>query len=151
MAMSFGSKLMKILSGSFSDGSLVGEAAGGAAWIAKALVSSGYRADFSIESLGEVDRFFDDQGSDGQARAGGLLAKNLGRTLFCLGAYCGEVIRRHHGGIWMPGGPERDAEINLALQLPDGSVIWPVQRVMKRFRLGREDSLVAYAASIAAA
>ena len=48
----------------------------------------------------------------------------------------------------MPGGQEPDAEINLALQLPDGSVIWPVQRVMKRYRFGPEDSLVAYAASI---
>ena len=148
--MSFLSKLAKILSGASAGRSLVEDASDGAVWMSKTLTSSGYRADFSIESLGEVDRFFDEQVTEGQARAGGLLAKNLGRTLFCLGAYCGEVIRRHRCGTWMPGGQEPDAEINLALQLPDGSVIWPVQRAMKRYRFGREDSLVAYAASIEA-
>jgi hypothetical protein len=28
--------------------------------------------------------------------------------------------------------------MNIALHLPDGSIIWPVQRVIKRFRNGPE-------------
>jgi hypothetical protein len=47
-------------------------------WVANALTSSGYRADFSLESLKEIDRFFDEQSQDGEAVAGGLLAEQLG-------------------------------------------------------------------------
>jgi hypothetical protein len=36
--------------------------------------------------------------------------------------------------------------MNIALHLPDGSIIWPVQRVIKRFRNGPEDSIAFYGA-----
>jgi len=30
-------------------------------WVTKALNSSGYKADYSLESIKEIDRFFDEQ------------------------------------------------------------------------------------------
>ncbi|MFC8349990.1 hypothetical protein [Streptomyces sp. NPDC057280] len=60
-----------------------------AEWIAGALQHSGYQADFSPQSLAEIDRFIDDHWSDGRARPGGLLADALGHKLFSLGAYVG--------------------------------------------------------------
>lgn len=42
-----------------------------------------------------------------------------------------------------------DGEINIRLCLNTGSVIWPVQRVIKRFRNGAEDSIAVYAALLA--
>jgi len=117
-------------------------------WIAKALQSSGYAADFSPGSLREIERFFEEQTLNGAARQGGLLSESLGSRLFALGGYVGEVIRRERGGAWIANDDDPQAEINITLKLPDGSTIWPMQRVMKRFRNGSEDSLTAYGTAL---
>jgi len=131
--------------------SLENDAIGGAAWIAEALKSSGYHADFSVQSLKEVDRFFDEQVTQGAAHPKGLLGQQLGQRLFCLGAYVGEVIRRACGGSWHADESDPQAEVNLTLRLPDGSLLWPVQRVMKRFQHGAGESLHAYAIAVSRA
>jgi hypothetical protein len=56
----------------------------------------------------------------------------------------GEVIRRNRGGVWRADDEDPEGEINVALELPDGSVIWPVQRVMKRCVNGAEDGIAVY-------
>ncbi len=68
-------------------------------WIVTALNYSKYKADFTLESMKEIDRFFDEQNQ--------------------------------------PGGI-----------LTDGSIIFPVQRVTKRYKLGTEESIFAYAYAI---
>lgn len=119
-----------------------------ASWIAEALSSSGYVADFSPSSLWSIDRFFDEQSKRGRPRRGGLLANNLGSRVFALGAYTGEVVRRHAGGDWHCNEDDPRGEINVQLVLPDGGIIWPVQRVMKRLRNGAEDGIAAYGAAL---
>ena len=114
-------------------------------WIAPALTSSGYRADLSPSSLWDLERFFGEQAQNGRARPGGLLSEGLGSRLFGLGAYLGEVIRRDLGGTWHGDDSDPQAEINVAVDLADGKRIWPVQRVMKRFRNGPEDNVAHYA------
>jgi hypothetical protein len=125
-------------------GTLVEDAREAADWVAGALASSGYEADFSLESLREIDRFFDDHAPGGEAVPDGLLSENLGRRLFALGAYVGEVVLRQQGGRWEADDEDPEGEINLRVVLPGGAVLWPVQRVMKRFRHGREDGIHAY-------
>jgi hypothetical protein len=120
----------------------------GAKWIAKALSNSGYRANFSLNSLKEIDRFFDEHAPDGKARPGGLLSHDLGPRIFALGAYVGEVIRRQAGGQWEGDDNDPDAEVNLAVRLKSGAVLWPVQRVMKRYRNGAEDGIYIYGLAI---
>jgi hypothetical protein len=115
-----------------------------AEWIAEALRSSGYRVDFSPESLWQIDFFFDEHSRNGEPTSGGLLSKDLGKRLFALGAYVGEVLRRNVGGEWHGNNADPHAEINVELQLPSGTQCWPVQRVMKRFKNGSEDSIAAY-------
>jgi len=115
-----------------------------AEWIAKALSSSGYKADFSVESLKEIDRFFDDQMLNGAPKPNGLLATQRGSRLFALGAYVGEVIRRSAGGEWIGDDNDPQAEINVALRLKHGTILWPIQRVIKRFNNGSEDGIYAY-------
>ncbi|WP_051366939.1 hypothetical protein [Hamadaea tsunoensis] len=131
--------------------SLAEDLDGSAAWISQALSSSGYPADFSPGSLWAVDRFFDDQSVAGRARPGGLLDKDLGGRLFAVGAYVGEVIRRAVGAQWRTDDQDPHGEVNVELVLPDGSTVWPVQRVMKRFKNGAEDGLVAYATALGVA
>jgi hypothetical protein len=118
-----------------------------AAWIASALSSSGYKADFSPASVGEVERFFELNSKEGKAVAGGLLSENLGSRLFALGSYCGEVLRREVGGQWITEDSDPQGEINAALKLKNGVTCWPIQRVMKRFQ-SAENNLVHWAAEL---
>lgn len=108
-------------------------------WIAKALNSSNYKADFSINSLKEIDRFFDEQNSPD-----GILSRNRGQILFALGAYIGEVIISVCGGEWLTDDTDPQGEVNIAVKLKDGSIIFPVQRAMKRYMNGKEDSIYDY-------
>jgi len=39
-------------------------------------------------------------------------------------------------------------EVNVELHLPDGSIIWPVQRVVKRFFKGPEENVAHYARNL---
>ncbi len=123
---------------------IIEDAQRAAEWISQALESSGYHADFSPESLWQIDFFFDDHSRNGEAIANGLLSKELGKRLFALGAYVGEVLRRNIGGEWYGDDTDPQAEINIELRLATGGKCWPVQRVMKRFKNGPEDSIVAY-------
>jgi len=118
-----------------------------AQWISKALQSSGYGADFAPQSISEVERFFREQTKDGEPISGGLMAQDLGRRLFALGCYCGEVLRRELGGQWLTNDGDPEGEINAALEVSGGTTCWPMQRVMKRLR-SDEDDLVAWAEGI---
>ena len=123
---------------------IVKDAVEAAEWMAKTLSSSGYKADFTLESLKEVDRFVDDQAPRGKPKAGGLLSDHSGTRIFALGAYVGEVIRRQGGGQWRGDDNDPKGEINLAIQLKSGTIFWPMQRIMKRIKNGPEDGIYAY-------
>ena len=110
-----------------------------AAWVVKALNSSGYRADYTLESMKELDRFFDEQSGPG-----GILSRNRGQILFALGSYVGETAIRLWGGRWLTDDSDPEGEVNIMVELTGGVRFWPVVRCMKRCRLGREESLYAY-------
>lgn len=128
---------------------IVRDVFGAADWMAKALTSSGYDADYSLESLREMDRFFDEHSADGHPRPGGLLAERTRQRIFGLGAYVGEVIRRRGGGgEWIGDDGDPKAEINVRLKLASGTEIWPMQRAIKRLVNGEEDAVYPYAAIV---
>jgi len=127
---------------------ILNDALASAEQISMVLSQSGYRADFTLESLKQVDRFFEEQVTNGKPKPGGLLSQQLGARLFALGAYVGEVIRRQNGGEWQGDDNDSRAEINIAVRLKDGTVFWPVQRIMKRFKNGAEDSIWPYGAAL---
>jgi len=117
-------------------------------WISRALQSSGYRADFSPQSLWEIDRFLDDHSVNGTAKPGGLLSQDLGRRLFAIGSYIGEVVRCDVGGEWVGDDADPEVEINVELHLPNDARCWPTQRAMKRFKNGPEDSIAFWGSSM---
>ncbi len=131
-----------------ADRSVVKDVLSAAEWISQALSSSGYKADFSVESLREVDRFFEEQAPGGKPVPGGLLSESLGSRLFAIGSYVGETIRRHSGGSWQGNDSDPQAEINVAVELKSGATFWPVQRIMKRFNNGSEDGIYVYAIAL---
>src|SRR5438105_2428181 len=83
-----------------STASLITDARRMADHIAEALSQSGYKADFSLDSLREIDRFFDEHSRDGEAMPGGLLSEALGSRIFAIGSYVGECVIKHYGGTW---------------------------------------------------
>jgi hypothetical protein len=81
-----------------------------------------------------------------QPKPDSTLSRSLGLTVFALGGYTGEVIRRNTDAAHWAGDDEGPhAEMNLSMVLGDGSQIWPVQRVVKRVTGGSAESVHAYA------
>jgi hypothetical protein len=127
-----------------AERAIVKDAMDAAEWMAKVLSNWGYKADFTLDSLKEVDRFLDEQVLEGNPKPGGLLSRNMGAHVFALGAYVGKVIRRQGNGHWQGNDGDDHPEITLAVRLKSGDVFWPTQRVIKRFKNGAEDGIFVY-------
>ena len=114
-------------------------------WLIKAFKEDHIFLDYSIGSLIEVDRFFNQHAINGQAIKGGRLSKNLGAVLFSIAAYVGDcLIKNVKGCGWVTDDEDPEGEINISVQFPNGGIVWPMQRVMKRFKLGSEESIYFY-------
>lgn len=87
-------------------------------WVILAQLSSGYKADLTVESMREIDRFFDEQNTPD-----GILSKNRGTILFSLGCYIGETIINNFGGCWITDDNDPQGEMNIAVKLPDGTTL----------------------------
>jgi hypothetical protein len=124
--------------------SIVRDAVEAADWMAKSLAGWGYKADFSLESLKDIDRFIDEEAPDGKPKPGGHLAQQFGAHIFGLGAYLGETIRRQGDGQWEGNDRDTYPEVTLAVRLKSGAVLWPTQRVLKRLEYGPESGLYPY-------
>jgi hypothetical protein len=128
--------------------SIVRDAVEAADWMAKSLAGWGYKADFSLESLKDVDRFIDEEAPDGKPKPGGHMAQHFGMHIFGLGAYLGETIRRQGEGQWEGNDRDTYPEVTLAVRLKSGAVLWPTQRVLKRLEYGSENGLYPYGVMI---
>ncbi|NSL86377.1 hypothetical protein [Chitinophaga solisilvae] len=114
-------------------------------WIVDAFKADNLQLDYTIYSFIQIDRFFEMHSSKGHAVKHGRLEENLGPVLFSIGAYVGEtLIRCLPGAVWETDDNDPHGEITIAVVLIDGTRIWPVQRVMKRFSNGSDDSLYPY-------
>ncbi len=106
-------------------------------WIEEALESSGYKADYTIDGLKEIDRFITEEGKEG-----GLISQNLGEILFGLSVYVGETIIKNCGGEWCFDDSADGSD--LRIKLLDGSYITPLDRVVSMYKFGNENSIHAY-------
>lgn len=108
-------------------------------WVVMALNSSGYKADYTLESMKEIDRFIEEQSGEN-----GIISRGRGKILFSLGCYVGETVIRLYGGKWHTDDNDPQGEINASVELDNGTVICPIQRVIKRYQNGSEDGIYAY-------
>lgn len=113
-------------------------------WVVTALRSSGYKADYTVESMKEIDRFIDEQSGEN-----GIISRNRGGIIFSLGCYVGETLIRLCGGKWHTDDNDPQGEINASVELDNGTVIFPMQRVIKRYQNGSEDGIYAYVYALA--
>lgn len=115
-------------------------------WLVKAFAADGFKLDYSIASIIEVDRFFAVNMKNGQPKkAGRLHGKGFGPILFSIGSYVGEtIIKNVPGSEWLTDDSDPQGELNVSLKLPDDIEMWPIQKVMKRFKNGSEDAIYPY-------
>ena len=117
----------------------------GADWTVRAFAELGRNLDYSLESLKDIDLFFDGQTENGEVKPGGLLEKNFGYKIFAIASYVGEtLIKNCPGSKWLTNDNDPQGEINIAVKLGNGHMVWPGQKVFKRFKNGKEDSLYGY-------
>jgi hypothetical protein len=110
-------------------------------WASSMVGSRGVALDGSVDSLRILDMLVDDardaiQGEPNPPQAA---------LLWALGAYLGEVVRSTRGGAWSLGAlDDLDAFWATSLTTDDGDRLWPMQRMIKRFLNGPDDSVYAY-------
>jgi len=114
-------------------------------WIVKAFKSDSINLDYTIRSFIEIDKFISENSKNGQTVNGGRLSTNLGPILFSIGSYVGETfVKVAPGSAWVTNDNDPEGEINVEMRLSDGTTIWPMQRVIKCFKNGMEDSVYVY-------
>jgi hypothetical protein len=115
-------------------------------WIVKAFAADGFKLDYTIDSIIEVDRFFTVNMKNDQPKKGGrLYGKGWGPKLFSIGSYVGEtIIKNVNGAEWITDDDDPQGELTVSIKLPNEGEIWPIQKVMKRFKNGAEDAIYPY-------
>ncbi|OXE96582.1 hypothetical protein BC749_101308 [Flavobacterium araucananum] len=114
-------------------------------WTVKTFETDGYILDYTINSLIELDRFFQRNLSNGRPKKGCRLAKNLGGIIFSVSSYIAEVlIKNVPNSHLVTDDSDPDGEINFSVEFGDGLICFPTQRVMKRVTNGLEDSIYYY-------
>jgi hypothetical protein len=119
-------------------------------WIVKAFAEDDFKLDYTIDSFIEIDKFFNKNLKNGKPKKGGRLAKKgFGPILFSIGSYVGEtIIKNVNGAEWITDDNDPQGELKVSMKLPNGTEIWPIQKVIKRFQNGSEDAIYPYAYSV---
>ena len=119
-------------------------------FIIKAFNSDKLYLDYTVASFKNLDNFFDQHTINGKAKKNGRLSTNLGQIIFAVAAYVGETfIKNFPGSEWITDDSDPKGELTIQIKFQNGSIIWPMQRVMKRFQNGPEDGLYVYGLAIA--
>lgn len=116
-----------------------------AEWLVGRLKQLHYAVDYSPASLWEADRFINEAFPGGEPME--RIQPDVGRIIFALGAYSGEVVRRSKGGAWRWDGKpdDPDAEVDIELRLPAGPRQKPMRRALGRIREGFRESMAVWA------
>ncbi len=114
-------------------------------WITKAFAADKLNLDYTIHSFIEIDKFFNKHSKGGKPVKGGRLKQNLGPIIFSIGSYVGQtIIKNVPGAVWQTDDNDPEGEITASIKFPDETIIFPMQRIMKRFQNGPEDAVYVY-------
>jgi len=114
-------------------------------WAAKQMVDREFNADFSLESLHEVDRFFSEMTDPSAPGHGEFFSENLSFRTFAIGAYVGEVLRRERDAEWLCDTHDPFVDVNAALDLGKDVECLPMKQVLLRLNDGASNSFVGFA------
>ena len=97
----------------------------GSEWIVKAFAELNKSLDYSLDSLKEIDKFFDEEAENGQPKSGGVLERGLGSKLFSIGAYVGQtLIKNCPGSEWVTNDSDPQGEINVQVKFKSGRLLF---------------------------
>jgi len=114
-------------------------------WVVKYFAQDSIILDYSIQSIKQLDNFIEKNSENGKAKDSSKLSSDLGYKLFAIGSYVGQVIiKGSSGSKWVTDDSDPNGEVNIEIQMKDGTKMWPVQRVLKRYQNGDEDNLYSY-------
>jgi hypothetical protein len=116
-----------------------------AEWTASVLNEREYKADFSLESLHEVDRFFSNFTRSDLPGYEDFFSEDLSYRSFAMGAYVGEVLRRTDNAEWHSDLSDSLVEVNVELRLADDKTCLPMKQVLQRLNWGPTSSFAAFA------
>lgn len=103
------------------------------------------KLDYTIQSFVAIDVFFDKHSDAGVPVEYGRLSTNTGLILFSLGSYVGQtIIKNIKNSVWQIDENNPGSGVNASVKLSRGSVIFPIERIIKRFQNGAEESIQAY-------
>lgn len=119
-----------------------------AEWVAGELRQREFNADFSLESLHEVDRFFAEFARVDLPGYQDFFADDLSFRSFAMGAYVGEVLRRAQGGEWKADSSDPLIEVNIKLALTEESTCQPMRQVLLRLNAGAASSFATFAGEL---
>ncbi|MCI4667532.1 MAG: hypothetical protein MRZ79_05170 [Bacteroidia bacterium] len=109
----------------------------------------GLNADFSLQSIADMDSLIDEIFVDGKLDSPMVASEHENMILLGFGSYLGEMIIRSTGsGAWAEDDTFGEGLAFSCVDLPAGLRIWPFQKVLKRINNGPEDSLRSYAITI---
>lgn len=101
-----------------------------------------YKLDYSEKSIQIIDLLIE------QLRKEGNDERAAENEIMAFGAYVGEIIKKNFGGNWtkpeLAGFPKDGSTYSVVFQLPNGSGINPLGRVLKYFRHGSQYSVVIF-------
>ncbi len=100
--------------------------------------------DFSLATITTLDVFIDDSwGTAGEAPEAETWKPKEGKwaVILNVGSYFGEVLRRIWGGQWIEDPDHGCDPLWTMVKLPPGITVFPIAKVYKRFKNGREDAL----------
>lgn len=93
---------------------------------------------YDVKSLKEVDSILQKFHQEGEWE------EKFAETVFCLGAYTGEVIVRHARGKWRDAArPLFDSDWPV-IEMPNGHFVNPVGKAIKRVESGPTESVVKF-------
>lgn len=114
-------------------------------WIVKTFDTEGLKLDYTLKSFVQIDKFFELHSKNGKPIPGGKLSQNLETTTFSIGSYIGETILKSvQRAVWITNENDPQAKTTASIKLPDGTVFWPMRKVMRRFKNDSGDSFYAY-------
>ena len=118
-------------------------------WTVMAFKTDGYKLDYSIHSLIEVDKFLQKNLTNGRPKRGGRLSKNFGGVIFSISSYVAETLLKNiPESKLVTDDDDPKGEVNFSVEFGD-TVCWPGQRVIKRIQNGLEDGIYPYARAVA--
>lgn len=125
-----------------------------AEWACNHLLEQGYVVTDDLESLKELDRYFDDNVDEEthQPVPGTLFAERPIMVVLALGALLGEVLRKNYQGEWMLVTDESmdpaEAIMSSTMRMYNRLDCWPMERVGKRVYQGWENQIYHYACTM---